>query len=191
MTIGDVLAVIAMVMLVGAAWAATILVVALAFPAKVAQTEAKMTASPGRCLARGLGVVAAVGLLAAICANGPGPVKLLLTLLLSGLGIVAALGSAAMTRLLAARIDAMGSPMTPFASLTRASVLYVVMGFLPGIGWFAVLPAALLLSVGSGVAALRSPLAPNSGGTGEKLPILAPPELGAGGRSSPPELGAA
>lgn len=155
MTIGDVLAVISMVMLVGAAWAATILVAALAFPAKVAQTEATLTASPGRCVARGAAVVAAVGLLAAVFANGPGPVKLLSALLLSGLGIVAALGSAAMVRLLGRRIDAMGSPLAPFASLTRASVLYVVAGFLPGIGWFAVMPIALLLAVGSGVTALR------------------------------------
>ena len=44
--------------------------------------------------------------------------------------------------------------MTPFASLTRASVLYVAVGFLPVIGQFAILPAALLLAVGSGVPAL-------------------------------------
>jgi len=67
---------------------------------------------------------------------------------------VDAVGSAAAIRLLGARIDALGSPMTPFASLTRASVLYVAAGFLPIIGWGVVLPAALLLSLGSGVAAL-------------------------------------
>ena len=73
---------------------------------------------------------------------------------MGGLGVVAALGSAAIVRLLSARIDALGSPMTPFASLTRASVLYVAAGYLPVIGWGIVLPAALLLSVGSGVAVL-------------------------------------
>ena len=41
--------------------------------------------------------------------------------------------------------------MTPFASLTRASALYVLAGFLPIIGWFVLLPAALFLSVGSAV----------------------------------------
>ena len=34
------------------------------------------------------------------------------------------------------------------------------------------------------------PPAPNSGGAGEDRSLLAPPELGAGGRSAPPELGA-
>ena len=150
MTIGDVLAVIAAVLLVGSAWAATILVVALAFPARVARAGAKLTAAPGRCAGRGFGVMLAVGLLAAVSVRtGRGRSSCWRLLILGAAGVVAALGSAAMVRLLGERIDAMGSPMAPFASLTRASVLYVAAGFLPVIGWFFVLPAALLLSVGA------------------------------------------
>ena len=156
MTIGDVLAILALILLVGSAWAATILVVSLAFPARVARAGAKLTAAPGRCAGRGLVVVLGVGLLALLLANGPGPVKLLAAVVGGGLGLVAALGSAAMVRLLGGRIDAMGSPMAPYASLTRASVLYVTAGFLPVVGWFFVLPAALFLAVGSGVAVLRA-----------------------------------
>lgn len=155
MTLGDILAVIAAVMLVGASWAATILTVALAFPAKVAAAQGKLTASPGWCAARGLAVTA-VGALAAIALLqvAAGPARLLAAVILGGLGILAAIGSAAAVRLLSGRIDALGSPMTPFASLTRASVLYVVVGFLPIIGQFAILPVALVLSVGSGIAVL-------------------------------------
>ena len=54
MTIGDILAVIAAVLLVGASWAATILMIALAFPARVVAAQAKLTAAPGVCLGRGL-----------------------------------------------------------------------------------------------------------------------------------------
>ena len=155
MTIGDILAVIAAVLLVGASWAATILMIALAFPARVAAAQAKLTAAPGACLGRGLAVLLVSGLLAiAFSKAAAGPARLLALLILGGLGVVAALGSAAIVRLLSGRIDALGSPMTPFASLTRASVLYVAAGFLPVIGWGVVLPAALLLSVGSGVAVL-------------------------------------
>lgn len=155
MTIGDILAVIAAVLLVGASWAATILTIALAFPARVAAAQAKLTAVPGVCLVRGLAVLLVSAVLAiALSKAAAGPVRGLALLLLGGLGVVAALGSAAVVRLLGARIDALGSPMTPFASLTRASVLYVAAGFLPVIGWGVVLPAALLLSVGSGVAVL-------------------------------------
>jgi len=155
MTIGDVLAVIAAALLVGASWAATILTIALAFPARVAAAQARLTSAPGTCLARGL-VVLVIGVVLAIVLSkaAAGPVRGLALLVLGGLGVIAAVGSAAAIRLLGARIDALGSPMTPFASLTRASVLYVSAGFLPIIGWGVVLPAALLLSLGSGVAAL-------------------------------------
>ena len=155
MTIGDILAVIAAVLLVGASWAATILMIALAFPARVASAQAKLTAAPGVCLARGMVVLFISAVFAiALSKAAAGPARLLALLILGGLGVVAALGSAAVVRLLSARIDALGSPMTPFASLTRASVLYVAAGFLPVIGWGIVLPAALLLTVGSGVAVL-------------------------------------
>lgn len=155
MTIGDILAVIAAVLLVGASWAATILMIALAFPARVAAAQAKLTAAPGVCVGRGLAVLlVSLALAIALSKAAAGPVRGLALLILGGIGVVAALGSAAVVRLLGARIDALGSPMTPFASLTRASVLYVAAGFLPVIGWGVVLPAALLLSVGSGIAVL-------------------------------------
>ncbi len=155
MTLGDILAVIAAVMLVGASWAATILTVALAFPAKVAAAQVKLTASPGWCAARGFGVTLAAGLAAlALSQAAAGPARLLAAVILGGLGIIAALGSAAAVRLLSGRIDALGSPMTPFASLTRASILYVAVGFLPVVGWVGILPVALVLSVGCGVAVL-------------------------------------
>lgn len=155
MTIGDILAVIAAVLLIGASWAATILMIALAFPARVAAAQAKLTARPGACLARGLVVLVISAVLAVVLSKAAaGPVRGLALLILGGLGVIAAIGSAAVVRLLSGRIDALGSPMTPFASLTRASVLYVAAGFLPVIGWGVVLPAALLLSVGSGIAVL-------------------------------------
>jgi len=155
MTIGDILAVIAAVLLVGASWAAMILMIALAFPARVAAAQAKVTAAPGVCLLRGLTVLFAGLVLAAVLSKAAaGPARLLAVLVLGGLGVVAALGSAAVVRLLGARIDALGSPLTPFGSLTRASALYVAAGFLPVIGWGVVLPTALLLSLGSGVAVL-------------------------------------
>ena len=164
MTIGDVLAVTCGLTTVGAAWAAAILLFALAFPARTASAQTRLTAAPGVCLVRGLGVVLGSGLLAAICWNvAAGPVRLLAGVLASGIGLAAAVGSAGIIRLLGERIDALGSPMAPFASLTRAAILYVLAGFLPVVGWFLILPGALLLSVGSGIGAL--------------LPAAAPPAL--------------
>ena len=155
MTIGDVLAVTAGIGAVGVAWTAVILLFALAFPARAAAAQAKLTSAPGASFGIGLTAVLGGGLLALVCWNAPaGPVKLLAAVIAAGICLTAALGSAGAVRLLGERIDAAGTGLSPFAGLTRAAILYVLAGFLPVLGWFVILPCALLLSVGSGAAAL-------------------------------------
>ncbi len=154
MTIGDVLAVIAAVFLIGATWIATILLTALAFSAKCARARQAIMDAPGACLARGLGVCALFALAAAVMAH-PGPRGLVSALIWAGLGLLAAVGSAGIATLVGERISSVGSAMTPFAALTRGTLLYVAAGFLPIVGFFLVTPIALLLSVGAAVAALR------------------------------------
>lgn len=156
MTIGDVLAAIAAIFTLGATWAATILLVALAFPVRAQRAQEALVSSPGASLARGLGV--ALLFLAAAGALGhhpAGPVRLLAALLWACLGALTALGSAGIARLIGERIQTVGVSMSPFASLTRGTLVYVISGFLPIIGWFLVAPVALLLSLGSGVGALN------------------------------------
>ena len=156
MTFGDVLAVLAVVFIVGASWAAAILLIALAFPRPVARAETCLTISPGRCAGVGSAALLVCGLPAILLISiAPGPLKLLGAVLLGVVGLLSTLGSTAIVRLVASRIDALGSPLAPFGSLTRASVLYVSAGFLPVLGWFFFLPAALLLSVGCGLSALH------------------------------------
>lgn len=155
MTIGDVLAVTAGIGAIGAAWTAAILLFALAFPTRTAAAQAKLTDAPGASFGIGLTVSLGSGLLALVCWNAPaGPIKLLTAVIAAGICLTAALGSAGAVRLLGERIDAAGTGLSPFASLTRAAILYVLAGFLPVLGWFVLLPCALLLSVGSGAAAL-------------------------------------
>ena len=156
MTIGDVLAVMAAVFVVGATWAATILLTALAFPARAALAQRKLVSGPGASAARGVGVSLVFGVLAAAFWSHPGPARLIGGLFLGALGALAAVGSAGIARLVGERIQAVGSHMNPFATLTRGTILYVVAGFLPVIGWFLVAPVALLLSIGSGAAALTA-----------------------------------
>lgn len=156
MTIGDVLAVIAAVFVVGATWVATLLLTSLAFPARVARAQQTIVSGPGASLARGLGVAFVLGILAATFWKYPGPARLLGGLLLASLGALAAVGSAGIARLVGERIQAVGSHMNPFAMLTRGTILYVAAGFLPVIGWFLVAPVALLLSLGGGAAAVMA-----------------------------------
>lgn len=154
MTIGDVLAAIAAVCGVGATWAATVLLTALAFPARAERAQGALLLSPGACLGRGAGA-ALLGTLAVLVLNHSPLGKLLSVLVVACLAALAALGSAGIVRLLGERIQTTGTSLSPFAALTRGTALYVVAGFLPVVGWFLIVPLALLLSVGSGVAACR------------------------------------
>lgn len=166
MTIGDVLAVAAALLTLGISWGAAILLAALAFPGRAARAGAALVARPWACLARGAATLVACGLPALVLAQAPGPARLLLLLPLGLLAAGAIVGSAAAVRLLGGRIDALGSPLTPFASLTRAAALYVAAGFLPVFGWLLILPLTLLLALGCGLSTLlpagakRSPAAP-------------------------------
>ncbi len=177
MTIGDVLAAIAAIVALGATWAATVLLVALAFPTRTRRAQETLTASPGACLARGMGVALLLLVIAGTLGRHPaGPVRLLSYALWACLGALASLGSAGIARLIGARIQGVGAAMSPFASLTRGALVYATAGFLPIIGWFLITPIALLLSVGCAVTALHSR------GSRSDVPVqndtVPPPRLG-------------
>ena len=156
MTLGDVLASLAAALVIYISWTATLLLVALALPHQVTRAERRLLDAPGLCAALGAVILLVLGILSArLMGSGPGPTKLLGGLILGGIGFGAAVGSAAIVKILAGRMDVLGSALTPFERLTRASALYAAAGFFPILGWFIVLPAALLLSLGSAALALR------------------------------------
>ncbi len=160
MTIGDVLAAVAALVALGASWGAAILLAALAFPQRATRAQALLTERPWACLGRGAVGLLIIGLPSVVLSHTPGPVRLLLLFPLGLLAAGAVVGSAAAVHLLAGRIEAVGSPLTPFAALTRAAFLFVSAGFLPVFGWFLVLPATLLLALGAGLPALLPARAP-------------------------------
>lgn len=155
MTIGDILAVIAALMLLAATWGATILLTAMLFPQRVERSREELMAHPGRCFWRGIGVTAVIALLAVSTLGHPGPFRLISLLLWGTLAGFGAIGGAAIARIVSLRIGGEGSELTPFARLTRSVALSVGAGFLPVIGWFVIAPVALLLSAGAAVSAMR------------------------------------
>ncbi len=179
MTIGDILAVIAAVLTVGVTWAAAVLLTSLACSARAIRAQQSLLEAPGKTLLRGIGVALVFAVLLVIFGmNHAGPVRLIAGVLYALLGALTALGSAGIVRLIGERIQETGTRMTPFAALTRGTVLYVAAGFLPIIGWFLIVPVALLLSLGSGVMALRKEAMtprPLTAGTIDPSALLLPP----------------
>ena len=157
MTIGDILGVIAAVTLFAASWAATLLLAALAFPARAARAQQRIMMAAGRCFWLGFFTLLLVGVLAIALGQSPvGPLRIVGGALWTGLAAVSALGSAGIVRLLGERIEATGTQMPPFASLTRGTLLFVTAAFLPIVGWFLILPVAALIGLGAGLVALRA-----------------------------------
>jgi len=149
MTIGDILAVIALLVATGAAWGATILLTLTLFPERVERAQDALLTKPAHCFWRGAGASLVLGVLGVAAMNLPGPGRLFSIILLGGLAAAAAVGSGGIVRTMSDRIGKEGTDLTPFARLTRATALYVCAGFLPLVGWLAIVPAALLLAVGS------------------------------------------
>ena len=159
MTIGDVLAVIAFALTIGVAWGATILLVSLIVPARALRAQTAIMDAAGACFLRGLATLFVALLVFVVLQQNPAwPVKLLSAVPLAASGLLAAIGSAGIVRLMRERISGMGeAAMPPFAALTRAAMLYVAAGYLPIIGWLCVLPLALFVSLGAGVTAIAIP----------------------------------
>jgi len=156
MTIGDILAVIALLVVSGAAWGSAILLTAMLFPAKVQSTRETIIESPVKCFWRGALVVGVLSLLAAATMSKPGPIRLVSISMIGLLAYCAAVGSASIVRMMSERIGSEGTEMAPFARLTRASFLYVGAGFLPVIGWFVILPVATMICAGGAIVTLRT-----------------------------------
>lgn len=178
MTIGDILAVIAAIVSIGASWAATILAGALLFPARAERAKERLSASPGRIFLRGLLVTAGAAIVAGVVnSTHSGPTQLLAGAIISALLLASALGSAGIVRLVAERIGGEAGQSNSFVALTRAAGLYVAAGFLPVVGWFVIAPLALVFSVGAADAALFS---------GREKPVLIGAPISASAPSIPP-----
>src|SRR5579872_3613852 len=100
MTIGDILAVIGIILLLGASWMATVLLVALAFPARARAAQQRIVVAPGRSLATGAAIAVVVGVLANILNHShAGPVRIGAGALLTGLGVLTMIGSTGIVRI--------------------------------------------------------------------------------------------
>jgi hypothetical protein len=176
MTIGDVLAMIAVFVATAAAWGAMILLTGLLFPTRSSSAELCLTVRPWACFFRGTGVVAVLVMIAMVTLNaGQGPFRLLAGVAVGYGGLLSAIGSAAVVRLVASRLTVYinpvpGSDLVPetntisFTLLLRATALYILSGLLPIVGWLFVTPIFLLLSVGAGAGAFM----------GSKKTVLSP-----------------
>lgn len=155
MTIGEVNAVLYFVAIGAAALWAAIVALGLLFPERVRRSESALLEKPGRLLVNGVALgVLGVGIGIALLNAPNGLVKLFGWLLISGLALLATLGSAGLARVASARIGSLDPRQSEFTALWRGTGLLVLAGLFPAFGWFLLFPLQLFAGIGAGMAAL-------------------------------------
>ncbi len=152
MTIGDVLAIIALVMLVTSSWGALIVFWTYIAPAKIAESRQRLNASFGWCATRGALLFFATLIFVAITAGKTvGAFRLIPFAIAGALFLASSIGSAAIVQQLAERMDSVGKPQDcpDIVRTVRATAVYCLAGLFPVGGWFIVAPLALFATVGS------------------------------------------
>lgn len=153
MRIGDVQAVLALVIATALGLWGALVVASLLFNKKTERAAYFLTERPTGTTVLGaflavVGIGLGIGLMkAGGLAMFLGWVLLLFTLL------VALIGCAGLTRVVAERMQPL-SPVSPFAATVRAAGLVVFSGFLPAFGWFLLFPLQLFAGLGAGIKAL-------------------------------------
>lgn len=163
MTIGDVLAAVAVIIgLSLSAWA-LLVGLALLFTGFAARAQEHLENTPGAAFGTGLALVATVGLAALALLKAPnGLLKLIGWLLLLVLLLFSALGAGGLALLLNHRIRGLEPELSEFKALCRGVALLVLAGFMPGLGWFVVTPLVVITSLGASIRTLwlaRQPVA--------------------------------
>lgn len=154
-TIGDVLAVVGIVITVVVSLWALVIVVSVLFSKRVQRAQTRMEQAPVKTLLLGAAMSLILGIIVAALLNQPNPLgKLIGWIIYSLMLIAAAIGLSGLAGLLARRLTALEPSLSPYGALSRGAVICVVAGMLPVFGWFVVAPLTLFASLGAGTQAI-------------------------------------
>jgi hypothetical protein len=154
MTVGDVNAVIALILAGAITLWATLLTFGIIFGEKSRRAAQLTESAPGKCIGIGalLGV-SGIGIgLGLVNLKGVG--GLLGWILLVGVLFLATIGASGLSRIAGARIRALSATQSELAGMARGAALLVLSGLLPGLGWLLVFPLQLFASIGAGMQAV-------------------------------------
>ncbi len=127
-------------------------------PEHVKRSQVAYRERPWKVLLSGLGAGIPLTLLGLAMANaGAAPVKLVGVVVLFAVVLVALLGSAGLARHIGLRLPTARDASEPWRPVLRGGIVLSVCFVLPGIGWFVLLPYALITGVGAAVMARRVP----------------------------------
>ena len=159
MTIGDILAIVSLVVLIVASWIATIVFATYLAPSVVSRARQRLEASPKRCVSSGAFVAmisAIVGI--ALASKLSGPWLLLPILIVGSLLIASSIGSAAVVQIITTRFEWSGhaDSSNGLIRTVRGATVYCLAGLFPVAGWVIITPLALLATIGAVIGRQKS-----------------------------------
>ena len=156
LTLGDVLAAIAIFVSTCAATLCAMVLSSLLFPIRTARAAIDIETHPWRCALAGLFAGLPLSLVGLILFQVPNPLVRLLGILVMLLVLMlAAAGSGGLAQLAGKRLAAVSESGGTLASTTLGGVLVIGTASLPLAGWFLLAPMMLLCTLGAGVRACR------------------------------------
>jgi hypothetical protein len=124
------------------------------FPGAVDRSRGRIAATPVRCFLLGLLPAAvAFGLLVQPAPVGKGLGFLLFMVLV----LVAGVGLAGLSTIVGERLPSTADEGRPWRGLVRGAICLELSFLLPFLGWFGILPLALVTGLGAATMSLRSP----------------------------------
>jgi len=154
-TIGDVLAVIGIVVATVVSLWALVIAVSVLFGERTARARERIEHSPGKVTLLGAFIVLVLGIIVVALLNQPhGLLKLIGWMIYMLLMLTGAIGFSGLAALVAQRLKQMEPSLTPYGALSRGALFCVLAMLVPLLGWFVVGPLMGFASVGAGVEAL-------------------------------------
>jgi hypothetical protein len=154
MNMADVAAVFGTLLALGIAFPGLLMAWWLLFPSAVGRAKQRFVRTPGRCFGLGLVIAFFMAIPITILFLIPGPGQLMgFVALLLALGI-AAIGAAGIAATMGERLTQRAGSLTPFAAFIRGAIALELAAAFPFLGWFIVIPIALIISLGATTFAL-------------------------------------
>jgi uncharacterized membrane protein len=158
MTMSDTLIVISLIVGFGTALTSAGLLFQALFPGWVARAEERARGGPVTTVIAGVASGLLVFLVAAVLLNAPnGLVKFAGLLVLLSELVVAFAGTAAVARIVGARLPSSADRDRPWMPMVRGWVVIYLASLLPILGWFVFLPLALLSGFGAALRGIARP----------------------------------
>ncbi len=150
----DVAAVFGTLLALGIAFPGLLMAWWLLFPSAVGRAKQRFVRTPGRCFGLGLVVAFLLAIPVTILFLIPGPGQLMgFVALLMVLGVTA-VGAAGIAATMGERLTQRTGNLTPLAAFVRGAVALELAAAFPFLGWFLIIPGAMIISLGATTFAL-------------------------------------